>query len=73
MSWRGLGKSFCFVLPPDKSATGKHFMPSTFVPCTDASVTVNGRVLPGKPLPREMAGREITTAFLAFSETWIRA
>jgi len=73
MSWRGLGKSFCFVLPPDKSATGKHFMPSTFVPCADASVTVNGRILPGKPAPREMAGRQITTAFLAFSETWIRA
>jgi hypothetical protein len=36
-------------------------------------VTVNGRVLPGKPVPREMAGHQITTAFLAFSETWIRA
>ena len=48
-------------------------MPSTFVPCADASVTVNGKPLPGKPAPREMAGHAITTAFLAFSETWIRA
>ena len=73
LTWRGLGKTFCFALPPDKSATGKHWMPSTFVPCTDATITVNGRVLPGKPVPREMAGHMISTAFLAFSETWIRA
>ena len=73
LSWRGLGKTFCFALPPDKSASGKHWMPSTFVPCTEATITVNGRVLPGKPVPREMAGHMISTAFLAFSETWIRA
>jgi len=73
LSWRKLGKSFCFALPPDKSASGKHWMPSTFVPSADASITVNGRVLPGKPVPREMAGQQITTAFLAFSETWIRS
>jgi hypothetical protein len=73
LTWSGLGKPFCFALPPDKSATGKHFMPSLFVPCADATVTVNGKALQGKPAPREMAGRSITTAFLAFSETWIRA
>jgi hypothetical protein len=73
LAWRDLGRSFCFALPPDKSASGKHWMPSTFVPCTEATITVNGRALPGKPIPREMAGQQITTAFLAFSETWIRA
>ncbi len=72
MSWTGLGKPFCFALPPDKSATGKHHMPSLFVPCKDASVTVNGRVLPGKPVPREMAGHSMSSAMLAFSETWVR-
>ncbi len=73
LTWSGLGKPFCFALPPDKSATGKHYMPSLFVGCSDATVTVNGRTLPGKPVPREMAGHSITTAMLAFSETWIRA
>ncbi|MEJ0076190.1 MAG: hypothetical protein WDO17_12200 [Alphaproteobacteria bacterium] len=73
LAWRNLGKAFCFALPPDKSATGKHWMPSTFVPCTDATITVNGRVLPGKPTPRNVAGHDISTAFLAFSETWIRS
>jgi hypothetical protein len=73
LTWSGLGEPFCFALPPDKSATGKHHMPSLFVGCQDASVTMNGRTLPGKPGPREIAGRTITTAMLAFSETWIRA
>ena len=73
LTWSGLGQPFCFALPPDLSATGRHSMPSTFVPCADASVTVNGKALPGKPAPRDMAGHAITTAFLAFSETWIRA
>jgi hypothetical protein len=73
LTWSGLGEPFCFALPPDKSATGKHHMPSLFVGCQDASVTVNGRTLPGKPVPREIAARTITTAMLAFSETWIRA
>jgi hypothetical protein len=73
LTWSGLGKPFCFALPPDKSATGKHHMPSLFVGCREATVTVNGRTLPGKPVPREIAGHTVTTAMLAFSETWIRA
>lgn len=72
MTWSGLGKPFCFALPPDKSATGKHHMPSLFVGCDEASIAVNGRTLPGKPIPRDMAGHAISTAMLAFSETWIR-
>lgn len=73
LTWSGLGKPFCFALPPDKSATGKHHMPSLFVPCADATIAVNGRALPGKPVPREIAGHSLTTAMLAFSETWVRA
>jgi hypothetical protein len=73
LTWTGLGDAFCFALPPNKSATGKHHMPSLFVGCQGATVTVNGRTLAGKPVPREMAGHTITTAMLAFSETWIRA
>ena len=73
LTWSGLGKPFCFALPPDKSATGRHYMPSLFVGCREATVTVNGRTLAGKPVPREIAGHSLTTAMLAFSETWIRA
>lgn len=73
LSWGGLGQPFCFALPPDKSATGKHAMPSLFVSSDDATVTVNGRRLPGRTAKRDFAGRTISTAMLAFSETWIRA
>lgn len=72
LTWSELGKPFCFALPPDKSATGRHHMPSLFVGCQNATISVNGRLLPGKPAPREIAGHAITTAMLAFSETWIR-
>jgi hypothetical protein len=73
LTWSGLGEPFCFVLPPDKSATGRHTMPSLFVGCEAATIEVNGRTLPGKPVPRDIAGRTISTAMLAFSETWLRA
>jgi hypothetical protein len=73
LSWGKLGEPFCFALPPDKSATGRHHMPSLFVSSDDATVTVNGRKLPGKPARRDFAGRSIATAMLAFSETWIKA
>jgi hypothetical protein len=73
LTWRRLGEPFCFSLPPEQSATGRHHMPSLFVGCEDATITVNGRALSGRPVPREIAGRRISTAMLAFSETWIRA
>lgn len=73
LEWKGLGEPFCFAFPPEKSATGKHYMPSTFVGCKEATISVDGRMLPGKPVPREIAGHTISTAMLAFSETWIKA
>ncbi|MBS7812970.1 hypothetical protein [Roseococcus pinisoli] len=73
LDWSGLGKPFCFALAPGGSATGKHHMPTLFVGCDKASVTVNGKARPGAPVPRDIAGQRISTAMLAFSETWIRA
>ena len=73
LTWSMLGAPFAVVLPPDKSATGRHHMPSLIIGAGEASVTVNGRRLPGLPVPRAFAGRTITSAMLAFSETWVRA
>lgn len=73
LTWSGLGKPFCFALTPSNSATGVHHMPSLFVGCDKATVSVNGRERPGAPIPRDVAGQRISTAMLAFSETWIRA
>lgn len=72
LAWTGLGTPFCFALSPATSATGQHHMPSLFVGCESATVTVNGQARPGAPIPREIAGHCISTAMLAFSETWIR-
>ena len=49
----GSASLFCFALRPEGSSTGCHDMPSVFVGCQSATITVNGRVLPGKPVPRE--------------------
>ena len=73
LTWSGLGVPFFFINPPLVSATGRHHMPSVFVGCLDAAIQVNGKRLPGTPIPREVAGRKITTAMLAFSESWIKA
>jgi hypothetical protein len=73
LAWTGLGAPFCFAFRPENSATGKHHMPSLFVGCQDAAIEVNGTRLPGEPVPREVAGQKISSAMLAFSETWIAA
>jgi hypothetical protein len=72
LRWEGLGAPFALQLQPAQSATGKHLMLSVFAGAESAVATVNGRALPGRPVPRDMAGRQITTAFLAFCESWIR-
>ena len=73
LTWEGIGEAFALQLPPDKSATGRHRMLSVFAGARDGVATLNGKRLPGHAAPREMAGRQITTAFLAFAESWIRA
>jgi len=72
LSWEDLGEPFMVSLPKEKSATGKHTLHSLFVDARRVTATVNGRSLKGKPVPREFAGRQSSTAFLAYSETWIK-
>ena len=72
LSWEELGEPFMISLPKEKSATGKHALHSLFVDARRVTTTVNGRSLKGQPVPREFAGRQSSTAFLAYSETWIK-
>jgi hypothetical protein len=72
LSWEDLGEPFMVNIPKEKSATGKHALHSLFVDARRVTATVNGRQLKGKPVPREFAGRQSSTAFLAYSETWIK-
>ena len=71
LNWSELSEPFMVDMPADKSATGKHEMFSLFLDAGKATATVNGRAVKGKSVPRDFAGRNSTTAFLAFSETWI--
>ena len=72
LSWENLGEPFMVSIPKEKSATGRHALFSLFVDARKVTATVNGRTLKGQPVPREFAGRQSSTAFLAYSETWIR-
>ena len=72
LSWEDLGAPFMIRLPAAQSATGRHELWSLFVDAGRVSARVNGRDLRGHPVPRDFTGRRSSTAFLAFSETWIR-
>jgi hypothetical protein len=72
LSWEDLGEPFMVNIPKEKSATGKHALHSLFVDARRVTATVNGRTLKGHPVERAFAGRQSSTAFLAYSETWLK-
>ena len=72
LDWQGVGEPFALVIPQDTSATGKHTILSLFVGADDGTVTLNGTRLAGHVVPHDAFGKQITSAFLAFSETWVR-
>ena len=71
MTWSDLYDTFQLDVPTAKSATGKHRMFSSFVSARQAVCTFNGVRAPGNAVPRDAHGRAGSSAFLAFSETWI--
>lgn len=74
LEWGGLSEAFLVDMKPAVSATGKHRMVSMFFDAKQTSARINGKPVDGKPVPREFAGRlDSSTAFLAFSESWIKA
>jgi hypothetical protein len=72
LTWEPLTDAFMVELPREKSATGRHEMFSLFVTAGGVKVSINGKGVAGRPVPRDMAGKQTSTAFLAFSETWVR-
>ena len=69
LGWYGLTSPYRAVIPPDQSPTG-HQITAVYLEATDARVRVNGHLGAGLPATRDFFGREASTAFLAFSETW---
>ena len=72
LTWEPLTDAFMVELPKEKSATGQHEMFSLFVTAGGVRVSIDGKGVAGHPMPRDMAGKQTSTAFLAFSETWVR-
>lgn len=72
MTWDGLGKPYAVDMPPDKGPTRIHQMYSVFIDAADASVTINGTPLAGRVVERDFADTRKSTAFLAFSESWMQ-
>lgn len=73
LSWSGLGDVYYIRLPKEKSATGQHTLLSLFVDSHDAHASINGKAVAGRAFPREFAGKSnSSSAFLAFSETWLK-
>lgn len=71
MVWKDLGEPLPVEVTAERSATGEHEMYSVFLEAASAEVLVNGTPLPGRVAPRTLFGRTMSSAFLAFSETWV--
>jgi hypothetical protein len=71
LEWSALGDTFLAAVPAADTPTGRHGLSTVFVTAQRASVMLNGVAGGGRPWPRSAFGRESTTAFLAFSETWV--
>jgi hypothetical protein len=71
MRWCDMGAPLPVEVSVENSATKAHEMYSVFLEAKSASITVNGTRLPGTVQSRQFFGRSMSTAFLAFSETWV--
>ena len=71
MIWRDLGAPLPVEVTRANSATKAHEMYSVFLEARSAEIRINGTALAGKVASRSFFGRSMSTAFLAFSETWV--
>lgn len=71
-TWKDLGPAYAVDMPAENGPTKLHQMYSLFLDAGGGEVTINGRPLTGKVVQRDFAGTRKSTAFLAFSESWMR-
>ena len=71
MIWEDMGSPLPVEVTRENSATREHEMYSVFLEARHAQVVLNGTPLKGKVADRSFFGRTMSTAFLAFSETWV--
>ncbi len=71
MTWRDLQEPFAAEVAVEASATGEHEMYSIFLEAKAAEIVVNGQAFSGQVTSRNFLGKQMSTAFMAISETWI--
>ncbi|WP_299669261.1 hypothetical protein [uncultured Ruegeria sp.] len=71
MIWQDMGPPLPVEVTRENSATKEHEMYSVFLEAKQAQIRINGTALPGQVADRQFFGRTMSTAFLAFSETWV--
>lgn len=71
MIWKDMGAPIPVEVTVENSATKEHEMYSVFLEAKSAVIKVNGSSLPGSVQSRQFFGHTMSTAFLAFSETWV--
>ena len=71
MVWRDMGDPIPVEVTAENSATKEHEIYSVFLEARSAQIIINGTPLPGEVAERQFFGRTMSTAFLAFSETWV--
>lgn len=72
LRWEELTDPIAADVQVPQSATGAHQMYSVFQGAQRGTISVNGKKLAGKTTLRDFMGRRFPTAFLAFSETWLK-
>lgn len=72
MNWSNMGEPFAAEVAVESSATGEHEMYSVFLEARSAYISVNGERFGGSLTTRNFLGQEMSTAFMAISETWVK-
>jgi len=71
LTWEDIGEAVAANIPPERSSTKKHRMYSVFRAAQSGRIVINGQRLSGHAVSRDFHGRSMTSALLAFSESWI--
>jgi hypothetical protein len=69
--WRDFYEPFQLDTPVG-GATNPYGITSLFLPAREADVIINGRRAAGRPFPTMRGKTQNSSAFLAFSETWVK-
>jgi hypothetical protein len=69
--WKDFAEPFQLDTPAG-GRTNPYGIASLFIPARAAEVIINGKKAAGRPFPTRRGRMENSTAFLAFSETWVK-